>query len=454
MSDQNKELEEDGKKAKEKNGRKSSKKYLIFVAVIIYLGWGLINTDGNLILILSPQINAALHLSDTEYGYIVSVGFFASFFVSLILGPIADKLGRRFVLQFTMLGTAVFSVFQYFIYNFASWFGLRIGAGAFTGGEWGAGGTVITESISKRFRGLVLSIMQSGWVFGYGLASLIALFVLTVYGTAQGWRVAFLFAFLPAALVLVFRYYLKNPERYEQMKKAREAKKEGKKKDIDVSTSQYPVDMEKVDKPAYKQLFSKDLIRITIVLAFWNFITTGIAITSNTFQPTYFEVVRNFPATEIVSLFTVVSFAGIIGYIANGALNDVIGAKHSIIVFAVIEALSLYFLTFFTGHNFTSLAIFYVIFFFTENGQFSGLIRMNTESFPTRSRATGAIWGGAFWSLGQAVWTLLFSQMLSVITFNQAWLWLEVIPEFVAIVVFFFAMKNTPPRRELEEISI
>ena len=351
MSDQNKELEEDGKKAKEKNGRKSSKKYLIFVAVIIYLGWGLINTDGNLILILSPQINAALHLSDTEYGYIVSVGFFASFFVSLVLGPIADKLGRRFVLQFTMLGTAVFSVFQYFIYNFASWFGIRIGAGAFTGGEWGAGGTVITESISKRFRGLVLSIMQSGWVFGYGLASLIALFVLTVYGTAQGWRVAFLFAFLPAALVLVFRYYLKNPERYEQMKKAREAKKEGKKKDIDVSTSQYPVDMEKVDKPAYKQLFSKDLIRITIVLAFWNFITTGIAITSNTFQPTYFEVVRNFPATEIVSLFTVVSFAGIIGYIANGALNDVIGAKHSIIVFAVIEALSLYFLTFFTGPN-------------------------------------------------------------------------------------------------------
>ena len=55
----------------EEPGKKKTgffKKYLVFLAIIIYLGWGLINTDGNLILILSPQINAALHLTDTEYG--------------------------------------------------------------------------------------------------------------------------------------------------------------------------------------------------------------------------------------------------------------------------------------------------------------------------------------------------------------------------------------------------
>ena len=54
--------------APEKKKTGFSKKYLVFLAIIIYLGWGLINTDGNLILILSPQINAALHLTDTEYG--------------------------------------------------------------------------------------------------------------------------------------------------------------------------------------------------------------------------------------------------------------------------------------------------------------------------------------------------------------------------------------------------
>ena len=79
---------------------------------------------------------------------------------------------------------------------------------------------------------------------------------------------------------------------------------------------------------------------------------------------------------------------------------------------------------------------------------------MNTESFPTRTRATGAIWGAAFWSLGQAVWTLIFGQALSSISFNAAWLYLEIIPEFIAIVIFFFAMKNTPPKKELEEISV
>jgi MFS family permease len=445
--------EKDKPETGESLSEKNSRRYLIFVAVVIYLGWGLINTDGNLILVLSPQINSALGLSLTQYGYIVSAGFFASFILSLFLGPLADRKGRRFVLQFTMLGTAIFSVFQYFINSFASWFGIRIGAGAFTGGEWGAGATVLTETISKRMRGLVLSIMQSGWVFGYGLASLIALFALTFYGQAEGWRVAFLFAFLPALMVIVFRVYLKNPERFEHMSKVIEAKKKNKKEELSNLLTQYNIDTEKVDKPTYKQLFSKDLLRITIVVAFWNFMTTGIAITSNAFQPAYFEYVRHFPPSEIITMFTIVSFAGIIGYIANGLLNDRIGAKYSIVIFAVFEAFGIYALTFFTS-SFASLAAFYVLFFFTENGQFSALIRMNTESFPTMARATGAIWGGAFWSLGQAVWPLMFGQMLATITFNQAWLWLEVVPELIAVVVLIVIMKNVPPKKELEEISI
>ena len=122
--------EKDKPERGESLSEKNSRRYLIFVAVVIYLGWGLINTDGNLILVLSPQINSALGLSLTQYGYIVSAGFFASFILSLFLGPLADRKGRRFVLQFTMLGTAIFSVFQYFINSFASWFGIRIGAGA------------------------------------------------------------------------------------------------------------------------------------------------------------------------------------------------------------------------------------------------------------------------------------------------------------------------------------
>jgi MFS family permease len=427
--------------------------YLAFLAIVIYLGWGLINTDGNLILILSGPIITTLHLTIQQYSYVVSAGFFASFVLSLILGPLGDRLGRRFVLQLTLAGTAFLSMLQYFINSFLSWFLIRIGAGAFTGSEWGAGGTVLAENFGKRFRGLILSIMQSGWVFGYGLASLISLLTISAYGPTYGWRVAFLFAFLPALLIFVIRFKLKDPKRFEHVKAVNEAKRKGDQETLNKLLGVYNVDVEKVDKHPYRQLFSSDLLRTTLVLAFWNFLTTGIAITTNAFQPVYFEEVRGFSFSAITFMFTIVSFAGILGYIANGFLNDRIGAKYSIIIFALLEVVGIY-LTTIVPHNIYYLWPAYILFFFTENGQFSALIRLNTEAYPTRSRATGAIWGGAWWSLGQAVWPLLFGIALSSISFNAAWYYVEILPEVIGVIILAIAMKNIPPRKELEEIHV
>lgn len=439
--------------------------YIAFLVAVIYLGWGLLNMDSNLILILSNPILKSLNLTLQQYSYIVSAGFAASFVMSLFLGPLGDRFGRKFILQLTLLGTAFFSGLQYFIRGFWDWLGLRVAAGAFTGAEWGAGATALVETVSKRFRGLFLSIMQSGWVFGYGLASAVALYTIPTFGEAYGWRVAFLFAFIPALIVLILRFWLKDPDRFVHVKEVERAKKAGDREALNRLLQRYKVDVEKVGMPSYRQLFASDLIRTTVVLAFWNFITTGIAITTNAFLPTYFE--SYLPFSTVTTMLAIVGFAGIIGYILNGILNDAIGAKYSIIVFASAEVLGLILMFYFTTPttNLATLYAYYTLFFFGENGQFAGLIRLNTESFPTRVRATGAVWGGAFWSLGQAVWPLIFGQALSAFgvftvsgivraNFNKAWLYVEIIPEIIALIIFAIVMKNIKPKKELEEIAI
>ncbi|MGC9116183.1 MAG: MFS transporter, partial [Conexivisphaera sp.] len=79
---------------------------LVLIAAVIYFGWGLINTDDNLVLLLGTPIMQTLHLTVQEYSYVLSAGFFTSFAMSLVLGPLGDKLGRRFLLQLTLLGTS------------------------------------------------------------------------------------------------------------------------------------------------------------------------------------------------------------------------------------------------------------------------------------------------------------------------------------------------------------
>ena len=428
---------------------------IVLIAAVIYLGWGLINTDDNLVLMLGTPIMQTLHLTVQEYSYVLSAGFFTSFVMSLILGPLGDRLGRRFLLQLTLLGTALFSMLQYFINGFTSWLLIRMGAEAFTGSEWGAGATYLTETIGKRLRGLALSIMQSGWVFGYGLASVIAFFTLSHFGMSYGWRVAFLFAFLPALIVVVIRSRLRETDRFLHLKEIREARRRGDTAKVEELMKKYRVDVEASLKPSYRQLLSPDLKRVALILAFYNFLTTGVAIVGDSMFPYYLSQVKGFNYLTLISMFATLSFVGIVGYLANGYMTDRIGAKWPVVIFAALQTLGIFGLVVLVRFpDYTALWAWYFLYLFTHNGQFAGLIRLNTEAFPTRVRAAGALWSGAFWSLGQASWPLVFSSLIPILGFNHAWIWVEIVPELIAIILFAAIMRNIPPQRELEEIAI
>ena len=448
-------MSSDGSKEEKSKSHGLRTRDLVLIAAVIYFGWGLINTDDNLVLMLGTPIMQTLHMTVQQYSYVLSAGFFTSFAVSLVLGPLGDKLGRKFLLQLTLLGTSVFSMLQYFINGFGSWLLIRMGAEAFTGSEWGAGATYLTETIGKRLRGLALSIMQSGWVFGYGLASVIAYFTLSYFGMSYGWRVAFLFAFLPALTVLIIRSRLKETDRFNHLKEIREAEKRGDSSRVKELMEKYRVDVEASVKPSYRQLLSPDLRRAALILAFYNFLTTGVAIVGDSMFPYYLSQVKGFNYLTLVSMFATLSFIGIVGYLTNGYLNDHIGAKWPVVIFAALQTLGIFALVAFVHFpDYMALWSWYFLYLFTHNGQFAGLIRLNTEAFPTRVRAAGALWSGAFWSLGQAAWPLVFSSLIPLLGFNGAWIWVEVVPELVVMVLFAAIMRNIPPQRELEEIAI
>jgi len=48
----------------------------------------------------------------------------------------------------------------------------------------------------------------------------------------------------------------------------------------------------------------------------------------------------------------------------------------------------------------------------------------------------------------------VFSSLIPLLSFSGAWIWVEVVPELVAILLFAALMRNIPPQRELEEIAI
>ena len=52
--------------------------------------------------------------------------------------------------------------------------------------------------------------------------------------------------------------------------------------------------------------------------------------------PYYLSQIKGFNYLTLISMFATLSFIGIVGYLANGALNDRIGAKWPVVLFAAL----------------------------------------------------------------------------------------------------------------------
>jgi MHS family proline/betaine transporter-like MFS transporter len=86
---------------------------------------------------------------------------------------------------------------------------LRLVQGLFAGGEWASGSVITMERVPKKKRGLLSGFIQSGYSFGFVLASIIYGFMLNVFPNQSfieiGWRIMFFTEVIPGLVALIIR---------------------------------------------------------------------------------------------------------------------------------------------------------------------------------------------------------------------------------------------------------
>jgi len=120
---------------------------------------------------------------------------------AFIFGRLADRFGRKPVLQVDVALYAFFAFASSFSPNLIAFLVLRSLFGVAMGGEWGIGASLTMESVRPESRGLVSGILQVGYPSGFLLAS-IAYYLLFPH---FGWRGLFVAGLVPALLVLYIR---------------------------------------------------------------------------------------------------------------------------------------------------------------------------------------------------------------------------------------------------------
>ncbi|AKA74462.1 MFS transporter [Saccharolobus solfataricus] len=426
------------------NSNKSSRsrRYIIYLTIIALAGWTMASFDFNLYTLTLPLTSKALHFTVAEAGILSGIIYLGQFISVLIFGPLMDRLGRKVMFQLTLLVSAIFTGFTAFVQNFIQFVTLRFISDGSAFAELPTGLTLITEESKPKLRGVLYGFVQGGWPLGVFLASAIYLILVS----SIGWRGLYLVGLLPLVLILIGRKWVKETDRFIDLKKTLEGKQQ---------TTRFKADLQKAREFPFKQLFTDKSIRRQLIavnsawmLYTFSFVTTNVVITL--IFTTYYYLT----ASQAASILLLSSGIGYFAYPIAGWYGQKIGRRNAWAISSVImPILAAIFLFTARPGNYLSVLMPYIPLYFFSNGTFAspGFMYVS-ESFPTRVRGTATGFTMALIAASYAIGGFLFYSVLTLThSIYLTWIALAIILPLGSLSILIG--KNIPPNAELEEIS-
>jgi MFS family permease len=184
-------------------------------------GWALDGMDASIYaLVLAPALADLLPRSGIAvsqgtvgyYGSILQALFLLGWGLSMVWGPISDRIGRVRALMLTILCYSVFTFMCGLVTNIWQLAILRIFVGLGIGGEQPVGTAYLAEELSESQRKIGAGLMHTGYYFGFFFASVANYFI----GANFGWRWMFVFGGLPALLIGFIQFGVKESTKWKE----------------------------------------------------------------------------------------------------------------------------------------------------------------------------------------------------------------------------------------------
>ncbi|MGC4934099.1 MFS transporter [Gordonia sp. DT30] len=304
----------------------------------------------------------------------------------LVSGVLADRFGRRRVMLVSILWYAICAGLTALAPTYGILLLLRFFTGLGMGAEWGGGSTLVAETAPPRRRGLRIALLQSG--FGVGFLIATGVWQLVNQGNPGDWRWMYVIGVLPALLTLYIRRSAFDSPLWVKADQQRKAVT-----DALASGVLGTADAGEIVQPRLRQLFShSDYRRRVIMLTFGALASMVGWWAVSTWIPVYAKSMLAGTTGDIAASVTLVVFvynaAGVLGYLVNGWLADIVGRKPVIFGYFVASVAFTPCL-FLLPDDRASLIFWSAINGFFTLGQMTWLALYPSELFPTNVRATG-----------------------------------------------------------------
>jgi MFS transporter, putative metabolite:H+ symporter len=326
------------------------------------------------------------NLDGTWQGLINSSALAGSLFGSLVLGRLADRIGRRTIFQYAILWYAVFTALTAVAWGPWSVMTLRFLAGIGLGGMLVVDPSMLAEYLPPQRRGRLLVFLDFWWPVGLLLATGLSwIFIGHSVGGADSWRWLFLAASFPAFMAFVVRrtlpespYYLARTGRTDEAA-AVLSEITGRR----VEPAQLEAEVQQ-PKSSIRELFTRALARTDALMI-------GVWVALNI---SYYGLFLWLPfvlngdkfSIDLYLLLTLSALSQFPGYAAAIWLVEKIGRKPTLAAFLLLGGLSGYAFAGADSATVYVISLFFVGFF--NLGAWGAVYPYTSELFPTRVRAS------------------------------------------------------------------
>ncbi len=437
------------------------------------LGVMLDGFDFFIIAVANPLITKDYDLGATLKGLVSAAAIIGAIVGAGLLGPVADRIGRRRIFKYDLILFVVFSAACIFAWDVWSLFAFRFVLGIAVGLDYPISASYLAEILPSKARGRWLVGAFSLQAVGVLLGALVGVVVLELLPHVYSWRVMLGFGIVPALVIIWLRRAVPESPRWLAQNGHEEEAARVAEALCGHAVAVTDVDRHRDEPPAeglkafiQPRLFKRNMIRRTIFTAVPWFLmdiaTYGVGI----FTPTVLAAIAiagpdatfisddlaSTKATAAVDIFLVVGFALAIIFV------DRVGrVKLQLIGFAAMAA-ALCLLGMadrLPGGGDKHLALIFVGFAlfntFMNAGPNATTYALPAEVFPSEIRAAGDGFAAACAKVGAALGVFLFPVLMDDIG-TSAVLFITAGACALGFVVTY-AFRIEPRGRSLDEVS-
>jgi len=343
------------------------------ILAICMLGWIFDVYEQTVMQLITPILIKEWDVAPSTIGAVTTIGRWVGLIGIFVFPALADLYGRKPVLIASILGYSLFSGLTGFATGWVSLLVLLSLNRVALSGELPVGMVMVAETAPTRWRASALSILNGGFPVGYMLCSLVAFFVVPLWG----WRALYWLGVLPALLVLWIRLGVKESPRFEYVSATMVRDGLRQRLDIGAAVRKYP----------------RDMLIASLVYFFYLFTWIGWS----AWMPQLFAVEKKLGFQLTVKYLSIWMFCAIFAYWLFGWLADRYGRRYLIPVLVIPASAILLGIGQLQGETalfWAGLGVNFLVL-----GSFGAGLGYTAELFPTQIRGTAV---GAAYTFGTA----------------------------------------------------